>query len=187
MAYHRRWMTARRPPWPLLLALVTLMSLAAHVGAHSLLFGSGGGAHAHHHAGPVTHWRACALVCGAVLATAVAAYLVESARRGRAAHPPVWLAALLPPLGFALAGGLGARSLLVGVVLQLPIAAAFLLAARALPSRAAALGQSLRSRRRAPLAPLTLSWPPPAVSPTPALALLTRSTSERGPPLLHRA
>jgi hypothetical protein len=180
-------MTLRRPPWPLLLALVTLASLAAHVGAHSLLFGSSGGAHAHHHAGPATHWRACALVCGAVLALAVVAYLLESARRGRAAHPPVWLAALLPPLGFALSGGIGARSLLVGLALQLPIAAAFLLVARALPCRAASLGLALRSRGRTPLARRTLSWRPPAVAHVPAVALLTRSTPERGPPLLHRA
>ena len=180
-------MTLRRPPWPLLLALVTLLSLAAHVGAHSLLFGPGGGAHAHHHAGPATHWRACAIVCGAVLATAVAAYLVVSARRGRAAHPPLWLAALLPPLGFALSGGLGTRSLLVGVALQLPIAVAFLLVGRTLPRRAAALGQALRSRSRTPLAPLTLSWRPPSVAPVPAVILLSRSTPERGPPLLHRA
>jgi hypothetical protein len=180
-------MTLRRPPWPLLLALVTLASLAAHVGAHRVLFGSGGGAHAHHHAGPATHWRACALVCGAVLATALAAYLVESARRGRAAHPPIWLAALLPPLGFALSGGLGTRPLLVGLALQLPIAAAFLLVAQALPRRAAALGQSLRARSRRPLEPLALPWRPPAVAPAPAVALLARSTSERGPPLPFRA
>lgn len=187
MAYHRREMTRRRPPWPLLLTLVTLASLAAHIGAHRVLTGAGGAAHAHHHAGPATHWRACALVCGAVLAAAVAAYLIESARRGRAAHPPVWLAALLPPLGFALSGGLATRSLLVGLALQLPIAAAFLLVARALPRRAAALGQALRSRSRTPRAPLTLSWRPAAVAPAPAVALLARSTPERGPPLIHRA
>ena len=180
-------MTLRRPAWPLLLALVTLASLAAHVGAHGLLFGTGGGAHMHHHGSAATHWRACALVCGAVLATALAAYLVESARRGRAAHPPVWLAALLPPIGFALSGGLGTRSLLVGLALQLPIAVAFLLAARALPARAAALGQALRSRSRSPLAPWTLSWRPRAVEPALLTARLVRSTPERGPPFLSRA
>jgi len=187
MAYHRQGMTLRRPPWPALLALGTLVSLAAHVGAHAVLTGPSVGRHVHHHAGGPTHWRACAAICGAVLVAALGAYLVESARRGRPVHPPVWLAALLPPAGFAVSNGFGARALLLGALLQLPVAVAFLALARALTGRAAALGRALRSLPRPHLAAEALPWRPTALVAAPAPARCSRSALERGPPLLHRA
>jgi hypothetical protein len=179
-------MTPRRLPWPVLFALVTLASLAAHVSAHGLLAPAGGAPHAHHH-GETTHWRACATVCGLVLAAALAAYLVESCRRGRAVHPPVWLAALLPPVAFAVSGGLGTRQLVLGLLLQLPVAGVFLLVARVLPRRAAALGRALRSASRPRLAALAPAWRPALLVPVPARAPAGRGALERGPPPFHRA
>jgi hypothetical protein len=160
---------------------VTVASLAAHVGAHALLAGSSAG-HVHHHAGTASHWRSCALVCGTVLAVSLGVYVLASARRGRAADPPMWLAVLLPPLGFALAGGVGTRTLVLGLLLQLPVVAAFALAARALPGRAAALGRALRSLPRPRLAAAPIGLRPGRLQAAPVPVRLPRSVSERGPP-----
>jgi hypothetical protein len=102
-------------------------------------------------------------------------------------HPPVWLAALLPPVAFAVSGGLGTRQLVLGLLLQLPVAGVFLLVARVLPRSAAALGRALRSASRPRLAALAPAWRPALLVPVAVRAPAGRGALERGPPPFHRA
>jgi len=121
------------------------------------------------------HWPLCAAVCGVV----GLAGLALAGVRGRPARVPLWVFALVPPVGFAvqeevfaLSEGLATPSaglgLALGLALQIPFALAAFLFARALLTFAVTVVRSFRARPatlvRAPaflLEPLAASWPEP--------------------------
>jgi hypothetical protein len=123
----------------------------------------------------LAHWPLCAAVCGVV----GLAGLALGGARGGSARVPLWVFALVPPVGFAIqeqmfalsegaatpSAGLG---LALGLALQIPFALAAFLVARALLTFAATFVRSFRARPailvRAPaflLEPLAASWPQP--------------------------
>jgi hypothetical protein len=123
----------------------------------------------------MAHWPLCAAVCGVV----GLAGLALGGVRGGSARVPLWVFALVPPVGFVIQEQMLALSegtvaapagigLALGLALQIPFALAAFLVARALLAFAATFVRSLRARPvvlvRAPaflLEPLAASWPQP--------------------------
>lgn len=164
----------QRVIWLICVPLTAVGGYATHVAAQMVPV------HAHnasHHSAryiELSHLPLCLTVCAAVGLVALA---LMSAR-GPAVRSPLWLFALVPPVGFIaqeqavslFADGRPAvgLSLLVGLSLQIPFALAAYVAARAVLGLAAAVVRSLRARPavivRAPaflLEPLAASWPQP--------------------------
>jgi hypothetical protein len=168
-------MRGRGLAWLAPLPLVAVGGAAAHAVVYRLAASP----HAHAHGTHAPRWEVCAALCTAI---ALVALLVL-----RGSGAPVWLVALVPPGGFALqeqlSGAPHSGSLLLGLLLQIPVALAAVVLVRALLRTATALIRALQAepRRRTPRIilrrPAWLALPPSAA----ALAL---GYGERGPPSL---
>lgn len=160
-------MGRRRLAWRLALPLVAAGALSAHVLAYALV-SSDHHSHSSVHAA-LAQWRVCVALCLALAIVAAVGYAFDglSGRGGRAV--PVWTFALLPPAGFViqeqlehlLAHGALSHTLAVepvfvlGLLLQVPFAAAAYLVARAVVRVAVTLIQALgRERPRLAATPL---------------------------------
>jgi hypothetical protein len=202
-------MSRRGAAWLVSLVCTALGGLLAHaltyriVGGGHELAGPMHQGHAHHHHGAVdataaasSHWNACFAICGSLLVLGVLGALADGWRSGRAPRVPIWLFALVPPVGFSLqenlewllggggvpyAAALGS-SLAVGILLQVPFALAAYVAARALLALAGALAERLRAAPRLPFAPAALVAPVPGPLGPPRLALVASGHGQRGPP-----
>ena len=160
-------MGRRRLAWGLTLALVAAGGLSAHVLAYTLVT-------SHHHAGApahaaLMHWQLCVALSLALVVVAGAGYAVDALSGRGSGSAPIWAFALLPPAAFVIQEHLehalqhGALSsalalepvFLVGLVLQLPFAAAAYLVARAIVTVAVTLIRALARGwpRLAPTAP----------------------------------
>ena len=131
-------------------------------------------------------------LCAALVVVGFVGGVLASA--GRAQHPPLWLFALAPLLGFTvqehaeralhhdtLLLAVLEPTFLVGLVLQLPFALVALLAARALLVAAAAVARHMGSPPRPRLAPDASLALPGAVWIPPCPALIG-SRGQRAPP-----
>jgi hypothetical protein len=192
-------MERRRIAWVVSLALMAIGGLVAHALAYQL---AASGSHAAHSpAHPNVHayfafWPICAAVCGTIVLVSLTASVFARTWASRPVSPPLWLFALLPPIGFVVQEH--AERLLVtgsfphaaaleptfalGLILQIPFALTAYFAARMLIALAAAVTRRLRSephRRRMTIEP---GRPRPvwiSVVPISALAL---GYGERAPP-----
>ena len=187
-------MFPRALAWLFPLPLVAAVGLAAHALGYRAVAASPAG-HAHSMTHGTGAWYVCAALCGVTALVALAGIALVSARRGTALRAPLWLVALVPPLGFTAQEELGRllhtgaalpveATFLFGLLLQIPVALLALLLVRALLATAAVLVGSLRSGKphghatRIPFArPAWLDLAPSF----PALAL---GYGERGPPAL---
>jgi hypothetical protein len=165
----------QRLSWLLFVPLTAIGGLVAHVAVQAVAVPAHHGAGMPHSHIDIGHWPLCAAVCGVV----GLAGLALAGVRGRPARVPLWVFALVPPVGFAvqeeifaLSEGLATPSaglgLALGLVLQIPFALAAFLVARALLTFAATIVRSFRARPgvlvRAPaffLEPLAAMWPQP--------------------------
>ncbi len=193
-------MERRRIAWLLSLALMAVGGLFAHMLAYSLV------APDHHARGHMLertghsyfeHWPLCASVCGVVVALALVAFVVGRIRGGRPLHAPVWLFALVPPVGFTVQEhlerlihlgtfpglALFETTFAVGMLLQLPFALAAFLAARALLALAVALVERLRAEPRPRLVSLDVGSLFATDAPKPRASALARGYGQRAPPL----
>jgi hypothetical protein len=188
-------MRRRRLAWGLTLPLVAAGGFSAHVLAYTLVSSdhhSGSSAHA-----ALMHWRVCVALCLALAVVGAVGYAVDRVSGGGGGGAPLWAFALLPPAGFVIQeqvehllqhGGLSYTLalepvFLLGLLLQVPFAAAAYLGARALVRVAVTLIRAL-GRGRARLAPM-----PPRfrVTPEPARALanpVALGHGQRAPPPL---
>jgi hypothetical protein len=181
-----------RLAWTLVAPLLALASLAGHQAGYWIAVPDGAAradALAHDGHG---YFALLPLITGALVALTVLA-LASRARGGGRSALPLWLAAVLPPLGFVVQetlervlgthhSGVGAMlhepAFLAGLAFQLPFALLALLLARRLQSFADMIA---RARRR-------VVWPAVAEPRAPAEVLLLRrrplalARSVRGPP-----
>jgi len=190
VSYHGPAMARGRLAWLLSVPLISASGYAAHAFAHRLVVPGG----MHHHmaaAGGMSHWVVCAAAGGIVALAVLGAGAVASFRTGRAAATPLWVFALLPPAGYLaqeqLGGVLGDGSgfgaaLLLGLVLQVPLALGLYVLARALTHGAARLGRGGDFRTARLRAPRTFAFT--AFAP-PRLAPLALGFAERGPPAVR--
>lgn len=168
-------MRRNRLSWLLFVPLTAIGGLVAHVAVQAVAVPAHHGARVPHSHIDIGHWPLCAAVCGVV----GLAGLALAGVRGRPARVPLWVFALVPPVGFAvqeeifaLSEGLATPSaglsLALGLTLQIPFALAAFLVARALLTFAVTVVRSFRGRAaalvRAPaffLEPLGATWPQP--------------------------
>ena len=194
-------MERRRVAWLVSLALMGVGGVLAHLLAYRLAVpdpGARGEMLAHTgHGGASGHWQLCFAVCGSIALVGILASLVDRLRGGGPLRVPLWVFALVPPVGFAvqehlerlLNGGALAHLtaiepvFLIGIVLQLPFALLAYLAARALLVLAVALVETLRPRRRGPLISHDLVLARPPERRTPPASVLARGYGQRAPPL----
>jgi hypothetical protein len=130
-----------------------------------------------------------------LVAAALAARIHAAAHGDRLGGSPPWLFALLPPVAFVVqelaerllhsghvhVGTLAEPAVLIGLMLQLPLAVIALGLAWLLAQAADQLGEALAERPRDRLAGISL--PSPAEDPLlPAFAVSTQGWSQRGPP-----
>jgi len=189
-------MRAHRLAWVASLALMTVGGVVAHAAAYRLVAPE---PHMHHHAaglGGLAHLRFCLALCATVVLLALAASAFSRWRSVRSVGPPLWLFALLPPIGFAVQEHLerllhtGAvpytttleTVFLVGIVLQLPFALAAYLAARALVTLAVAVAARFRAAYRPRLVSLSLTVPVSLRLPAPRGLVLSGGLGGRAPP-----
>jgi hypothetical protein len=187
-------MRAHRLAWLASLALMAVGGVVAHALAYRLVAPD---AHAHHHGGTFAHLQFCMALCATVVLLAAGASLFGRARALRRLRTPIWLVALLPPVGFAIQEHLerlihsgsvpyGASLetvFLVGIVLQLPFALAAYLAARALVTLAVAVVERLRAVYRPRLVSLSLTAPMSVRLHAPRERLLAGGLGGRAPPV----
>jgi hypothetical protein len=192
-------MKPRRVAWSVSFALMAIGGMVAHaltyraVEPHHATHGELMAETGHSY---FVHWRTCAAICVAILVLALVGSVARHTRAGRPGAPPLWLFALVPPVGFVVQEhverflGDGTFPWLasleptfaVGIALQFPFALAAWLAARALLALAHELYESFRAppRLRLPAPRITLpSSLVVAPAPIPALA---RGYGLRGPP-----
>jgi uncharacterized membrane protein YhaH (DUF805 family) len=193
-------MSPRRAAWLVCLVLVAAGGLLAHLAVYQLI--PAGHAHRAHAVqgashGSFVHLRFCLALCTALVLVGFAGVVVDRVRGQSAPSAPIWLFALLPPVGFALQEHLERflqtgtptfalvleAPFLLGLALQIPFALIAFVAARALLALALAIADRLRSfAPRLTVALALASHPALSFAPvrTPALA---RGYSERAPPL----
>jgi hypothetical protein len=187
-----------RLAWLLSLGLATAGGLAAHGLAyriaepdperrHHLLESTG-----HSYLDPTL----VGSLCLALTVLGFAACVHGGIRRGT--RPPLWLFALVPPVGFAIqehaermlhhnafsAGTVFEPTFLAGLLLQLPFAVVALLTARALLVAAGALARELGTPPRFRLAP-DASLAVPNGHWIPAAPTLVGARGQRAPPRFH--
>jgi hypothetical protein len=180
----------QRLSWLLFVPLTAIGGLFAHVVVQAVAVPA-------HHGGQITHshidighWPLCVAVCGVVGLGGLAL----AGGRGGSARVPLWVFALVPPVGFAvqeemfaLSEGVGTPSvglgLALGLLLQIPFALAALVCARLLVTFAVVLARRLGSAGRPKLVSVELSWPPVSHGHRPCLPALALGPGERGPPL----
>jgi hypothetical protein len=190
--------TGNRLAWLLSLGLAAAGGLAAHGLAyriaepnperrHHLLESTG-----HSYLDPTL----VGSLCLALTVLGFAGCVHAGLRRGT--RPPLWLFALVPPVGFALqehaermlhhdafsAGTVSEPTFLAGLLLQLPFAILALLTARALLVAAGALARELGAPPRFRLAP-DASLAVPAGYWIPAAPTLVGARGQRAPPRSH--
>jgi hypothetical protein len=164
-----------RLSWLIFVPITAIGGLFAHVAVQAIAVPAHHGAQMPHSHIDMAHWPLCAAVCGVV----GLAGLALGGARGGPARVPLWVFALVPPVGFVIQEQMFALSegavappagigLALGLALQIPFALAAFLVARALLTFAATFVRSLRARPtvlvRAPaflLEPLAASWPQP--------------------------
>jgi len=186
-------MRTRRLAWLASLALMSVGGVIAHAAAYRLVAPA---AHHHHHTGASAHLQFCLALCATVVLVALGLAFAGRVRRFRALHPPLWLFALLPPVGFVLQEhlerflhtgsvpvGMSVETVfLVGVLLQLPFALAAYLAARALVTFAVAVVARLRAYRPRRVS-LSLTAPMSVRLHAPRERLLAGGLGGRAPPV----
>ena len=132
-----------------------------------------------------------------LIAAALAARIRAAARGDRMGGSPPWLFGLLPPIAFVVQelaerllhsghvhpGTLAEPAVLIGLVLQLPLAVIALGLAWLLAQAADHLGQVIADRPEDRPAVISLQSPAEDAL-LPAFAVATQGWSERGPPLL---
>jgi hypothetical protein len=193
-------MERRRIAWLLSLALMAVGGLFAHMLAYYLV------APHHHVRGQMLegtghsyfeHWPVCVSVCAVVVGVALLASVAARVRGGRPLRVPVWLFALVPPLGFTAQEHLerllhtGAfphaaalePTFAVGLLLQIPFALAAFLIARTLLALAVALVETLRAQPRPALVSLDLELRPPIVASPARASALALGYGQRAPPV----
>ncbi len=155
----------RRVAWVLSFALMAVGSLVAHSLAYRVVepqHEMRGHMMAETGHSYFVHWKTCVAICAAIVLLALLVSVFDRVRTGRAARLPMWLFALVPPVGFGVQEHLERflhdgsfpwlasleASFVVGVLLQFPFALAAWLAARALLALALGLVESLRSPPR---------------------------------------
>ena len=132
-----------------------------------------------------------------LIAAALAARIRAVARGDRMSGSPPWLFALVPPVAFVVqelterlihsghvhAGTLAEPAVLIGLVLQLPLAVIALGLAWLLAEAADHLGHVIAERPKDRLALISLQSPAEDAL-LPAFAVATQGWSQRGPPVL---
>lgn len=194
-------MSPRRAVWLVSLVVVAVGGLFAHLAAYHLMAPERAHrehllqASGHSYFG---HLRLCLALCAAIAVVGLAGVVVDRLRGGQIGPPPLWVFALLPPLGFVvqehverfLSTGTTPYvtalepAFLLGLALQIPFALVAFFVARALLALAIAIAEGLLpiTRPRVLLGNPTLY---PALSFAPARTpVLARGYSERAPPLL---
>jgi hypothetical protein len=192
-------MLTRALAWLSPLPLVAAVGLAAHAVGYRVVAAAPAG-HAHS-LDATSHgasaWYVCAALCGATALVALTGIAVLSARRRTPFRAPLWLVALVPPLGFTAQEELGGllhtgaltalpveATFLFGLLLQIPVALLALLLVRALLATAAVLVRSLRSTEPRKH-PRRIIRPRPAwLDLAPSFPALALGYGERGPPAL---
>jgi hypothetical protein len=191
-----------RLAWLVAISLMTVGSLAAHSVAYRFVETDADpsaealAATGHGYLGYAPFLVASALAIGAAVLVSV---VVRAARGSLPAPRSVWQLALLPPLAFVLqeylerlaAGGeigdlLAQPTFLVGLALQVPFAAAALLAARTLTRAAVSLGAALAPTRPALLCLRSCPAVPGDQIVLPARPFATADRAVRGPPARPR-
>ena len=160
-------MGRRRAAWLLALGLTAGGGLLAHLAAYGLLL-SGQEHAAHHHAAQL---RLCLAACGTVMLVGLLASQLD--RRRCAPTAPIWIFALVPPVGFVVQeqlawllhrgaegpAALRLTAVVLGLVVQIPFAVAAFMAARSLLALAFALSGGLRQTPRLRLLPPRMAFP----------------------------
>ncbi len=193
-------MERRRIAWLLSLALMAVGGVVAHMLAYRFVaphpYARGRMLESTGH-GYLEHLPLCLAICGAVAVFALLASVVTRVRGGRALHAPVWLFALVPPLGFVVQEHLerllhsGAfphaaalePTFAVGLLLQLPFALAAFLAARALLALAVVLVETLGEKPRPRLFSLDVAAARVAERPRPRSSTFALGYAQRAPPV----
>jgi hypothetical protein len=193
-------MSPRRAVWLVCLVLVAVGGLFAHLAAYHLIAPERAHrehllqASGHSYFG---HLRLCLALCAAIALLGLAGVVVDRLRGGQIGPPPLWIFALLPPLGFVvqehverfLSTGTTPYAtalepaFLLGFALQVPFALIAFFAARALLALTLAIVERLRRfAPRLAIGRALASYP--ALSFAPArIPVLARGYSERAPPL----
>ncbi|MBD0290267.1 MAG: hypothetical protein ICV74_03340 [Thermoleophilia bacterium] len=197
-------MPPRRTAWLVCLALMAVGSIVAHVAAYRVVAPHSA---EHEHLMQVTghgylqHVRFCLAVCAAVALLGLGAAVFDRVRGRRALHAPLWVFAVVPPLGFVVqehverlfhAGGLPYAAALeatfvLGLALQLPFALVAFFAARLLLAAATALVDRLRTALRSRLAPAPFPCALAFRSVLPACVLASFGHGQRAPPAFAAA
>ena len=194
-------MSARRLAWLLCLGLMAVGGVVAHAVAYRLLtpeHGSHAGMNHPHGESVFPHLEVCLAVCGAIAVAAVAISLFDRVCAMRRLVAPVWVFALVPPLGFVLQEHLehalvtsalpltafAEPTFAVGLALQIPFALAAFLLARSLLAFAVALVARLGTPPRVRLLAAEPSFWPVARIGTPRISALARGHGQRAPPLV---
>ena len=192
-------MARRRIAWVVSLALMAIGDLVAHALAYQLAATEAPTAHARAHGDVHAYfdvWPICAATCGTIVLVCLTASVFTRTWSSRPVSPPLWLFALLPPVGFVvqehaerlLATGAFPHAaaleptFALGLILQIPFALAAYVAARMLIALAVAVARRLRSephRRRGESEPARARPVWFCVLPISALAL---GYGERAPP-----
>jgi hypothetical protein len=189
----------RRTAWVVSLALMVTGGLVAHTLAYELAAAESHAAHSSAH--PDVHsylavWPICAATCGTIILVSLIASVLVRTCASRPVSAPLWLFALLPPIGFAvqehaerlLATGEFPQSaaleptFALGLILQIPFALAAYLAARVLIALAVAVARRLRGephRRRGASEP---AGPRPMWISVVPISALSLGNGERAPP-----
>ena len=193
----------RRVAWVLSFVLMAIGSVVAHSLAYRMV-------EPHHemrgelmvHTGHsyFVHWQTCVAICAAIVLLALLASVFDRVRTGRPTPLPIWLFALVPPIGFGVQEHIerflndGAfpwlaalePTFVLGVVLQFPFALAAWLAARALLALAHELYESLRAPPRLRLAAQDVTFLPSVGAAPARIPALARGYGLRGPPPASR-
>jgi uncharacterized membrane protein YhaH (DUF805 family) len=193
-------MSPRRAVWLVCLVLVAVGGLLAHLAAYQLI--PAGQAHRVHAVqeaghGSFVHLRFCLALCAALMLVGLAGIAVDRMRGRSARSAPLWLFALLPPLGFAVQEHLERflhtgtptfamaieAPFLLGLALQVPFALIAFFAARALLVLTLAIVERLRQFTPRPAVGRALASYSALIFVPSRTSALARGYSERAPPL----
>jgi hypothetical protein len=188
-----------RIAWVVSLALMAIGGLISHAIAYRLVAAEPAAPHSDAHADVHAYfavWPVCAAVCATIVLVSLTVSVFAHTRGSRPGSPPLWLFALLPPIGFVVqehaerlvaTGAFPQAAALeptfaVGLILQIPFALAAYFAARVLIALAVAVARHLRSephRRRGACEP---SRPRPVWISVVRISALALGHGERAPP-----
>jgi hypothetical protein len=192
-------MQRRRLAWLVCLPLAASGGIVAHAVAYRIAAPSAGhgttasmtAAH-----GSALHWRVCIAACLAVAVLGLGRCIAHEVR-GHASRPlPLWLFALLPPVGFVVQENLESvlttwsispalfveGAFVVGLLLQLPFALTAYVVARALVNAAVSLARALASAPRGRLVAPEIGFRIHATAMPARFAALALGYGQRAPP-----